>query len=487
VLIALGVALRVAFLVWSRGTLVDDAHITLRCAENLAAGRGLVCNPGDRTLVVTSPLYSLVVSGFVVAGAGGALQHLVAGLGIPLFALTAVFILRLSPELGRRAVTLAALIFAAHVSFADNATLGMETPMFVFGVAGSLLLMSRREWAWRSFVLGLLILVRPEGVIWALSVLLVIAWKRERPRARSAVPGLAVVLAWLGFSLACYGTAVPQRMLSKSGWVVPFVGRPAAARLLTAVAQLSLVEPLGRGAGPASGVALRILFTVVVLLFGVGAVTLWRRRSVMLVLPTFFVLYVAWCFAGKARLDFSWYGVPSGFAFALTASVGVAQCLGRLARGGEPRGVLRAATVAAGLALGVAGAVGWRSTRLPYYELLRTSYERAGEFVSEHSSPEARVLVDEVGLIGYSAERYVCDLDGLTSREFMRFRLSLGWWAPIGEIVHGYGPDWIVLSKDHASDLLRGRGREQFLADYQVAAELVSHVVFCRVGDPGAE
>src|ERR1041384_8245330 len=45
--------------------LIDDAHITLRRAINLAHGNGLVYNPGERLLGATSPVYAILLAALV--------------------------------------------------------------------------------------------------------------------------------------------------------------------------------------------------------------------------------------------------------------------------------------------------------------------------------------------------------------------------------------------------------------------------------------
>jgi len=42
---------------------LDDSFITFRYAQNLAAGHGLVYNPGDTTLSTTAPLYAILLAG----------------------------------------------------------------------------------------------------------------------------------------------------------------------------------------------------------------------------------------------------------------------------------------------------------------------------------------------------------------------------------------------------------------------------------------
>ena len=48
---------------------LDDAFITFRYVRNLARGIGFVYNPGERVLGTTTPLFTLLLTPFAVAGA----------------------------------------------------------------------------------------------------------------------------------------------------------------------------------------------------------------------------------------------------------------------------------------------------------------------------------------------------------------------------------------------------------------------------------
>src|SRR5687767_7427050 len=49
--------------VWLGPYVADDAYITFRYSENLAAGRGFAYNPPDRVQGTTAPLYALILAG----------------------------------------------------------------------------------------------------------------------------------------------------------------------------------------------------------------------------------------------------------------------------------------------------------------------------------------------------------------------------------------------------------------------------------------
>src|SRR5436190_11033928 len=63
---AAAIAARLWFLAFTRVT-YEDVLISLRYAQNLAAGLGLVYNPGERVFGATTPLHVLLLAGLSAA------------------------------------------------------------------------------------------------------------------------------------------------------------------------------------------------------------------------------------------------------------------------------------------------------------------------------------------------------------------------------------------------------------------------------------
>src|SRR5438552_3795965 len=63
----LAMVVRLAYAAYSHIS-YDDAHISLRYAMNLAAGHGLVFNPGERVFGASTPLYVLLLALFTRLG-----------------------------------------------------------------------------------------------------------------------------------------------------------------------------------------------------------------------------------------------------------------------------------------------------------------------------------------------------------------------------------------------------------------------------------
>lgn len=486
-LIAVGLAFRVALLLWADGAMVDDAYITIRCAQHLAFGEGLVYNVGERVLCVSTPLYAAWVAALLRLVPPGTIGYAIGAANIACFGLAAWWLARLLREFGRWVTLLAVAIFATYLPFVDNSTIGMETPLFLLGIVASLHLLRTHRLGWLSLVLGLLMLVRPEGVLWALCVLLGARVLRAPLRPRAILPGLAVVVAWLAFSVWYYGSPIPQSVVAKTGWVAPLYSRGGVAWIVATVRSLSLLElPPGLARALPGGRVLEGAFVALSLgVFGVGSWRLVRTRSALLPLPFLYVSYVAFYMAARGRTDFSWYGVPSGLAFWVVVSAGAAfvasWAVGRRAR----ERLSRAALPAVAMLLVAAGVVHWRADRMPYYRIIVTSYAEAGEFVRDHAADDSVVLVDEAGMIAWRAGGTVHDFAGLTSRRMLELQRAAGWPPDAVHLLQEWRPDLVVVSSI-AHDLLLDADSEWVGARYEVAAEFPFHVVLeRRPGLPG--
>ena len=477
-LVGLGVAMRVLLLWWSGGTMIDDAYITVRYAQNLIDEGALVYNAGHRVLGVTCPLYALWISLLLVLTPAKLIGYTIGLSNIVMFAASARVLSRLTAEIGSRVSLLIIALFAFHLRFVDNSISGMETSLFVLGTIGAVLLLRERRFTWLSVLLGSLVLVRPEGVALIASVLAVVIALRLRLRIIDLLPGTAIMLMWTVWSWLYYGSPVPHSVLSKCGWVAPFWSQSVYARIVKLFSTLSLLEAPQRVAySHFIQVVIPILTVVSISLFLVGVRDLWRRRSVLLVFPVLFVAYLGFYLIAKGRPDFSWYGIPSGLAYLVTYVIGLAWLVRRWAGADARRRCFAVALPAVVVGLFTVGCMIWTDTRLPYCRALQTSYKSAGEYVHLNCAPDARVLVDELGMIGWSAHRFTDDLAGLVSPEIFSYYQSRGGQVPLHDVLRKFSPDVVVVCSHTSRNLLSAPGAEWVTDNYRVAAEFPGHVV----------
>jgi hypothetical protein len=234
VLFAIGIA-RAAALAW----VCDDSFISLRYAENLVLGHGLVYNPGERVEGYTNLLWTLLLAALLRAGVDPIRAAELPG--IAAYAALALVLAfesrRRSREPGRAFLPLAAALVLVCDDLHVWATGGLETSLFaLFAVSG--LLATRdaaggraRPWLAGS-LLALAVLTRPDGLLFAAAG--IASWwmpsRRRAPaeRRRAALATLApvalVVAVLVPWKLAYYGDLLPTAFYSKSV-TRPYVGQ----------------------------------------------------------------------------------------------------------------------------------------------------------------------------------------------------------------------------------------------------------------------
>jgi len=225
-LLALGLA-RAAVLAW----LCDDAFISIRYAENLASGLGLVYNAGEYVEGYSNLSWTLLLAASARVGASpvATAQYLGIACYAALALVLALWSRRRAADTGRPFLPLAAGLALVSDDFQVWATGGLETMLFVYLAIQALLLTrlpspSRSRSLLAGAILGLLVLTRPDGLLFAAAgcASFWIPLDRHPPRERLAhalavAAPVAVVLAILvPVKLAYYGEILPTAFYSKS-------------------------------------------------------------------------------------------------------------------------------------------------------------------------------------------------------------------------------------------------------------------------------
>lgn len=212
----------------------DDVYITLRYAQNIAAGHGAVYNPGERVegfsnpvlLALLSSLQPLLVTPPLMVAAAKAIG-LIAGL---LALLLAAGLARRDP-VGAKYWSLTPLLFGLAGYPAFWAASGMETGLHLFllvlALGGYCRSLETGRRAWRGLAglaFGLLALSRPEGIVFLFAALSARALLLRRDGSRPDVGDLVFLLLALlpvsGYFLwrhDYYGLWLPATYYAKAG------------------------------------------------------------------------------------------------------------------------------------------------------------------------------------------------------------------------------------------------------------------------------
>lgn len=391
--------------------LSDDAFISFRYAVNLAAGDGLVFNPGDRVEGYTNLLYVLLLAGLARCGA----DPVGAGraIGILSTAMLALLAFGVVVRPGRRdayafgAIAAAALLLNPFLAIWIGG--GLETPLFAALIMALAYVMTVAEPGRRSFtaasVIGVaLTLTRPEGIaVYALAACWALfAWRLPwRERAAALLPGaLAFVVCIVGLSawrLWYYGSLLPNTFYVKSGFSARHLSRG-----------LWYVGEFARnGYVPAAAV-----------LGAIGVLLLPGRATLFLasLLATLTAMVVA---VGGDGLPAYRFMVPALAPLFCLAALGLYALQRRLG----PRAPVTAALILLGI-----GLAGWSATaRRDDFYLIHLehkeevdSWSRAGRWLRANLPPGTSVAAVPIGALAYYSGLPVIDMMGLTDRHIAR-------------------------------------------------------------------
>jgi hypothetical protein len=341
--------------------------------------------------------------------------------------------------------------FACWPYFSAVAVSGMETNVLLSLIVLSAFLLERRS-RLSGAALAALALVRPEGLPAAVVLAIGARW---RDRMIAAV----LVAAALGGLYAYFGTVIPQSLIAKSQiygtpgpwagsywweWLVPF--------------------PIGHWPTQGDTVPLAVLSIVLAPSFVLGLPVMWQRRgtSAALAAAAGLAIWIGYTLLGVAY--FWWYlEVP----LAAVVMVGVA---------GFPR-LAKSKTLVAACALFVLGL--WSLAPKLYTSRSATegaNFGRAAQYLRMNCRPGDKVLLEPIGIVGYTAPVIVVDEVGLVSPQVVRRRRGgPGWYT---DLERSERPVWLVLRKGtlHGGEAFAGVGapfrsvaeRESLIARYAV-------------------
>ncbi|MBE7466509.1 MAG: hypothetical protein HS116_23820 [Planctomycetes bacterium] len=208
----------------------DDAFIGYRYAQHLAAGEGLVFNPGERVEGYTDLLWVLWNALPFYFGSGPEVWANLSGLTSYVACLGLLGVLQQSraralyAERAAQAWPLAALAGALHPDWNDYATSGIETTPFALAVLAAYAVLiwkelTPRRAAWAGALFGVATLLRPEGLMLGALGGLYVLWQAPRRLPSAFAFAAAIVLLWgpaQVWRMLYYGDFWPNTYYAKS-------------------------------------------------------------------------------------------------------------------------------------------------------------------------------------------------------------------------------------------------------------------------------
>lgn len=433
---ALVVVVRVFFAVYTRLT-YEDALITMRYAQNLAAGHGFVYNIGERVLGTTTPLFTLLLALGVKCGMNVVIFAKV--LGIAADGASGILIYSLVRRWGGgiRAAWYGVVLFGIWGVVVRVSVSGMETSLVVMLMLSALYtLLDGREWL-AGVLAGLLLWTRVDAVCW-LGVVFVwyCIYSRKLPW-RALLSSAVVVVPWLVFATVYFGSPLPHSIAAKM-----------VAYELNAGMTISRTASDMFGAFLGNRMSEIILRGLPLLLYFSGCVIVARRHPKLLVLAVFPIVYLSALLVMKVYM-FDWYYVPAMVPYLIVAGIGANELNGVLQIGRLPRSLMRSSgpvivLLLCGLYL-VHHAVAMRE----FQRAEELHFKAPGVWLKTHTPADATVQLEPIGYIGYYSGRYVLDEIGLVSPQVVAYRRlhadlfrEVPAFAPLAE---HFRPDYMVV------------------------------------------
>jgi len=487
---------------------IDDAFITFRYARNLLAGAGFVYNAGERVLGTTTPLYTLLMA--ALAGMSGSPNYPWLALVVNALAdaLTCLILIRLGERLsGRRTVGWAAgLLWAVSSMSVTFAIGGMETSVFILllVLSADLYLAGRTRWA--AFVSALMLLTRPDGVLFAGPLILDLIWRRAREQPRNvpwaeAAIFLLTLAPWAIFATLYFGSPIPHTVAAKS----------LAYRLPPGAGLVRLIQHYGTpffenlvfgNIWPMIGF---ILYLITSLVGGVAAVRRNARAWPVALYPWLYFV----TFAAPNELIFRWYlapPLPFYFLLILTGIARIANDVSRTKDEGRRTDVLpstsRSTLHASRFTLHASRLLPsafcllalllslneWvlhpdHGPRTPAPDMawhkLELLYTDIGKELAPRVTPQTLIAAGDVGALGYYSNAPILDTVGLMSPEASKYYpldsdLYVINYAVAPQLILDQQPDYLVLLEVYGRKGLFVDPR--FLAEYELIQKIPTDI-----------
>ncbi|MDB5032864.1 MAG: hypothetical protein JWQ98_105 [Chlorobi bacterium] len=394
--------LAVCFFIKFRRFGIDDSFIVLRYVDNIIHGRGWTFNPGEDYNASTSVLNTVVITVIALVAGDPLRASTIAGCLAILCSGICLYLL-----LEERCSAIVATVAAGALMYflSENGTWGLETNMFIGLI---LLFVLIEEWKGDSWwILGLIMLARPEGLVLALFKIAREILRDRKAPVRGMIKLAAVCAPWALFSFIRFGQLAPATLRQKlwqgrSGfWGTGHI----YVNMLIRAARVDFLEH-GRW-----GLLLMIPL-------GVGAARVVRERSSLLYFVGFAIVqqiaYIVMNIPG-----YNWYFAPAEAIGCILVLIGLIH-LGSLIHLRLPA-TLRPALPFVGPATAVIGVVAAVILYQPYLDSpiadpRTTAYTRlAFDITGRISNPS--IAAREVGVVGYYSHARMVDLTGLTNRE----------------------------------------------------------------------
>ncbi|MBV8673858.1 MAG: hypothetical protein JOZ33_10525 [Acidobacteriaceae bacterium] len=407
---------------------LDDSWIHQVVARNLANDGTLGFIPAVRSSGSSSLLWSFILAAkwkFLPALNPVVYTYVISWITFVVIGVT-MFLMARRDGLPETICWIWALAPALNGNFVWLGVIGMEHMLFAAISVGAIYFWfehSRGSAVFAALCLGALTITRPEGVILAVLVLLVV---RQAHRSyRDVLIAISIVTVFFVVGL------IANRVTSNSWLPLTYVGRkwlyfgtenvPLATRIQfpLGVVMYTGFAWIGR--------AVFLLTGVTVILLALGLRRLWRlesRRCTVLciwsgvLIAVYAALLPNMGIGGRYQPVFLLLTFPVMF---IGLEAIISRLFRELRRGGMRAGAEVVVLLSLCLVSGVASLVKWRQVWHDGVTVIESTHARMGQYLVDNFHGQTKVAAFDIGRMGYIYGEHLSDLGGLTDSSFLPY------------------------------------------------------------------
>ena len=426
-----GVIAAFGFLLWAFwGQSYDDVYLAFRYAQNIERGAGFVFNPGEHFLGTPAPLFV----GLLVALHGALPWLTIPQVGSVLsclgLALSGGAVYLCGRQVNQRLLAALAALLLMFNPF-TLLVLGGETPLYLAFVTIAMFCFITKRFFCTGVLLGLALLNRSEAVVPLGLLCAVYLFEQRRLPWRIGLAAGVVVLPWVVFAWATFGSPLTNSFTAKIAQVAAGATRYPLG-LVRWLAQIT-VQP-------------NPLYWAVVplLMFGVCALPFAARPWRILVA---WAVLLTLAYASLPIPFYHWYAAQVGVLCAILVALGavtlpaaVRRTQRRWLRSTVWLGMISIVLVTlSGTLLATFRTTASYQAQWPHGPA-NHMYQNAGAWLGANTPPGSRIAYLEIGQISFYSDRYIIDTLGLVTPGVAPQVAQKNWLWPL---LH-YKPDYII-------------------------------------------
>lgn len=369
---------RIGFLAYTNYT-AEDAYITFQFSRNIAAGNGFAINRGEPVFGTTTPLLALILSVWLLFSSDVVTGSRV--IAILAVASGLAFLYLAIKNKYAALVAMAAIGLSIKLIIEDMQ--GMEFALLFAFAMGSLYGIASSKPSLSGIMAGMILWTRIDAVVWVVSLLIGWTMLNRRHAWRFVLLASVIYLPWLVFAFLYFGSPIPMTIIAKE--VAYGANKPPLPEQF-----MTIVRYIG---WPLILAALLSVSSVI-------------KHKSLFVLPIFIVLEALRLALSGSTFFFRYFYLLE-VTFYLMATLGLSYLVSRLK--------LNVAVVLIIVVIistfGVQGIQKYKDLQ----DNRHTTLRNMGTWLNITSVPQATILLEPLGYVGWYANRTVIDEVGLVT------------------------------------------------------------------------